>query len=1097
MAGRRPSISNTEPRLGGVRISTSLYGQTIPVVLGRTKIPGNLLWYGGFKAVRQEERAEAAKGGGRPSGRSYYVYSASAAMLLCEGPIGGVRTVWKGKQQFGGQAATTRRGTAWHEAVVPGSPPYTVTVPTPSQWSADNGVMLAPNPEAFPATPQPLSVGIDYTAAAGVYTFDASRANAPVVISYTTSQAVASVDALAQLGLTAAPGTPGQPVWQYLATNFPAEAVPYAGLAYVRGQDYPLSDAAEVENHQFEVDGFLATEANGDTRPHLAIEQILTNPRWGAGWSAGTLEDWASYVNYCSAYGLVISLPMLEQRPARQWVEELLDATNTDAAWTGSRLRLIPRGDENAGSYVAPITPVFDLGPDDFLPGDGPPVQMERNEVSDELAGSGASDDPPNRMRAEFVNRGDPAAPKYTIEVVTADDEASIIEQGVRSEQSLSWHFFTSGDVCRRALQLRLQRRRRVRARYRFGLPWRFAELEIGDLITLTEPTLMLSKLPARVLSIDEQGDDFDVVVEEFPIGHATAPIVPSQLGSGFQPNFNAPPGSVAAPVIFEPPGGYTQNGLEVWAAISGPAGAGGQFWGGAEVYASLDGGSSYKLVGRVDQGARYGTLSQALSSTPGSPAFVSLAGRGGQLRAVSEAEADARATLMYVGDAATGEFIAYQGAVLTGANAYTLSALRRGLFNTAVATWASGTPFVYIDGALAISGPLPDSMIGRTIRFKFCSFNVFGGGLQSLDEVTEYSYVVTGRYRDRAAAVVSANWIENATCVNSTDGWVIGSGQSANIFLRHTSVSTGLPAQYVLSGTPADKGSGFFIQELGDRPANGLSDVWAGQPGKVYPVIPGDRIEGSVYLCTHRCTADVRVAYYRVDGSYVTEHVLWGPGAVNDGSWLQSLSQYGRRGGFSTAPANAARAMLFVRKYGRNGGVVADNSYVFCNSLYMGPALPGQAELSPFSDGPLRSVGTSDLVRGATGTDWWRDATAELALPLNRCDTALVSATLAEVGAVEGDTVVYRVTGTLTCTDLARVALTPTLFTDQFGQPKRSSEWATLPAGGDQPFIVEGSFVVPAPGGKAAPTMAFFASTRSGAGTLHRARLLIQLRRR
>ena len=1096
MAGRRPPISQSEPRLGGVRVSTSLYGQTIPVVLGRTKIPGNLLWYGGFKATRQEERSEAAKGGGRPSGRGYYVYSASAAMLLCEGPIAGVRAVWKGKQRFDGQPSAVTRSTATFDAEVPAAGPYTVTVPSPSAWVADAGVMLAPNPEAFPAWGQPLVPGVDYTAAAGVYTFDAAYLNRAVVISYTTQSATASTDALAQLGLTLALGTPVQPTWQYLAANFASDAVPYAGLAYVRGQDYPLSDGAEVENHQFEVEGFLSSEANGDTKPWMAIEQILTNQRWGVGWSAGALQDWSSYANYCAAYGLTVSLAMTEQRPARDWITDLLDATNTDPAWTGSRLRLIPRGDENAGSYVAPITPVFDLGPDDFLSSDGgPKVRMERGEVSDQLDDEGALGDLPNRMRAEFVNRGEapPVGPRYTIETVTVEDEVSILESGVRAESALRWHFFTEGDICRRALQLRLQRKRGVRTQYSFLLPWRFAQLEIGDIVTLTDPLLMLAKLPAKVISMQEVGDDFDVTVEEYPIGHATAPIVASQLGSGFQPNFNAPPGSVVAPVIFEPPGGYTQNGLEVWAAVSGPAGAPGQFWGGAEVYASLDGGASYKLVGRIDQGARYGTLSAALSSTPGSPAFVTLAGRGGQLRAVSETEADARATLMYVGDASAGEFIAYQGAALTGANAYTLSALRRGLFNTAVATWASGTPFVYIDGALAISGPLPDSMIGKTIKFKFCSFNVFGGGLQSLDEVIEYSYVVTGRYRDRAAAVVSANWVENAACVNSIDGW---SGPPfANVLVRHTSTTTSLPAQYVLSGTPADRGSGLFIQELGDRPANGVTDAYASQPTKVYPVVPGDRVEGSIYLCTHRCQVDVRIGFFRADGTYLTEHVLWGPDSVNDASWLQTLDQYGRRGGFTTVPAGAARAMLFPRKYGRNAGLAADNSYVFCTRFYLGPALPGQFDLSPWSEGPLRAVNAADIVPGAAGDHFIRDV-EQVALPLNRCDAPLVSATLAELGAQEGDKLVFRVTGVVSGTDLVRVSLLPTLFTDPFGTPKRSADWATLQAGTDQPFIVEGGFTVPG-AGKSTPLVAFFASARSGSGTLHRARLVVQIRRR
>jgi hypothetical protein len=355
-------------------------------------------------------------------------------------------------------------------------------------------------------------------------------------------------------------------------------------------------------------------------------------------------------------------------------------------------------------------------------------------------------------------------------------------------------------------------------------------------------------------------------------------------------------------------------------------------------------------------------------------------------------------------------------------------------------------------------------------------------------------SYRVDSAIQDSVGGV-SVNWIENASCVNSIDGWVSGA-PSPNVLLRHTTAET-VPQQYVLAGTPAGKGSGLHVLEIGDRPGNGVSDVWIGQPSKVYPVVPGDRIEGSMYLCTHRCTADVRVSFYRVDGSYLTEHVLSDTSAVNDGSELQSLSQYGRRGGFTTVPANAARAMPFFRKYQRNAGLAADNSYVFGTHFHLGPALPGQTTLSPWSDGPLRAVNTSDLVPGAAGESFSRLAPLELALPLNRCDSPIVQFSLSEINARDGDHLVYRVTGTLSSsTDLVRVALTPTLFTDSFGQPKRSSEWATLQAGGDQPFIVEGAFTVVG-NSKANPLVAFFASVRSGSATLHRAQLVVQIRRR
>ncbi|MEI7443258.1 MAG: phage tail protein [Burkholderiales bacterium] len=961
MSGSKPSLGTTEPRLGGLRVQTSLYGQTIPVVYGRARVPGNLLWYGDFQAIRQEERAESAKGGGggsRPT-RSYYEYSASVAMLLAEGPVAGVRTVYKGKQKFSGQATTATQSTAQYAATVPAGAPYTVTLPGSPTWVADAGVVYG-KADFFDvvfstgAYDVALVPGVDYTASGGVYTFNSRWAGYGVTITYTASTTTASVEALSQLGLALAQGTPNQAVWQYLQANFPNEAVPYANLAYVRGQGYSLTSAAEVENHTFEIDGFLGETSNGDAKPWKVIRDMLTNPRYGRGWLSAYLGDWSSFDAYCQAYGLVISPAFLEQRPLRAWLSEMLDALNTDAAWTGGVLKLIPRGDENAGSYVAPTTPVFDLGPDDFITVNGSmPVTVTRS----------AQQDIPNVVTVEYANR----ARDYNFEPVTAEDEADIAVYGKNGETAQTWHFFADSQAAKTAAFLRLQRLRAVRCEYAFQLPWRFEELEPGDLVTLTEPWLGLSKLPARVTQVTETpSGDFDVKAEDWPIGHATAPVVAPQIGSGFRPDYNLSPGAVATPMFIEPPGGYTAGGLEVWVAVSGQAGTPGQYWGGADVYASLDGGTSYKLVGRVDQGARYGTLTGALAAGSGATLPVGLAGRGGTLRTVSANEADAMATLLFVGSAGSGEFLSFQNAALTGAGAYNLTGLRRGRFSTTDQAAASGAQWAYVDGALATSGPLADDMVGKTILFKFCSFNCFGGGLQQLADVTPYSYTVTGRFRSAQAAIVSANWLENSAFTNSTEGWTL-SPTNANLKLYHLNASTFAP--WMLSGTPAGQGSGFVIQEDGDRPANGLSDAILAQWDKFYPVVGGDRIEGSAYLSTHRCPVDLRVAFYTANGAYHSEQALWGPGHAAEFAPIQSLANYARVGGFATVPAGVTRAMLFFRKYARDMGVTADGSFVFGQHAYLGPALPGQTVLSPWVEGPLRVVNTADLAAGAATT--------------------------------------------------------------------------------------------------------------------------------
>jgi hypothetical protein len=88
--------ANTTPMEVGLRVQTSAYGMTLPVVYGRNRIPGNLMWYGDFTAIRNEEEVGGKGGGGQTN--VYYTYKTSFIMGLCEGPIDGLGTVWRDKE---------------------------------------------------------------------------------------------------------------------------------------------------------------------------------------------------------------------------------------------------------------------------------------------------------------------------------------------------------------------------------------------------------------------------------------------------------------------------------------------------------------------------------------------------------------------------------------------------------------------------------------------------------------------------------------------------------------------------------------------------------------------------------------------------------------------------------------------------------------------------------------------------------------------------------------------------------------------------------------------------------------------------------------
>lgn len=81
----------TESKLAGIDIQTSLLGTPIVIGWGRAKIGCNLIDYVGFKAIAKTTKT-GGKGG---SSSTTYTYTASPILLLSEGSITAVRTVYR------------------------------------------------------------------------------------------------------------------------------------------------------------------------------------------------------------------------------------------------------------------------------------------------------------------------------------------------------------------------------------------------------------------------------------------------------------------------------------------------------------------------------------------------------------------------------------------------------------------------------------------------------------------------------------------------------------------------------------------------------------------------------------------------------------------------------------------------------------------------------------------------------------------------------------------------------------------------------------------------------------------------------------------
>ena len=86
-----------KPDYTALEIQTSASTMPIPIVYGRNKIAGNILWYANFQAVAGGGGKGSGKGSltGGGGGAQSYTYKADLIIGVCEGPISGFGIVYK------------------------------------------------------------------------------------------------------------------------------------------------------------------------------------------------------------------------------------------------------------------------------------------------------------------------------------------------------------------------------------------------------------------------------------------------------------------------------------------------------------------------------------------------------------------------------------------------------------------------------------------------------------------------------------------------------------------------------------------------------------------------------------------------------------------------------------------------------------------------------------------------------------------------------------------------------------------------------------------------------------------------------------------
>ncbi len=81
-------------RLENLTLTTSTEGAVIPRIYGRMRIGGNIIWATDFAETVNKTTQGGGKGGGPKVTTTAYLYSASFAVALCEGPISGIGRIW-------------------------------------------------------------------------------------------------------------------------------------------------------------------------------------------------------------------------------------------------------------------------------------------------------------------------------------------------------------------------------------------------------------------------------------------------------------------------------------------------------------------------------------------------------------------------------------------------------------------------------------------------------------------------------------------------------------------------------------------------------------------------------------------------------------------------------------------------------------------------------------------------------------------------------------------------------------------------------------------------------------------------------------------
>jgi hypothetical protein len=529
-------------------------------------------------------------------------------------------------------------------------------------------------------------------------------------------------------------------------------------LAYVYSSYFDLGAAATLPALNFEVAGNLTgsvpSTSDGYDRSHDAnfadiIWDFIGNHRYGMDPDLNAyidMDSWNGYKTYCQAQSLVGS-PMLDnQDQALTTLQRWATMTNTWIFWSGTALKFVPLATEPVTdgnvTYHPLLTPIVDLNYDDYVfdstSRDSDPITFERIDPRDGY----------NRVEVDCLDRNNyyDANPQYW------EDLASIQDFGLLQSQVIDANDICDPNVGQIIARLVGERVTSIRNTYSFKLGYSYILLEPGDIVTLSEPNLGLSRLAVRITEISEDDKgNLDIKAEEFPFAidgamyrdAASTTSIPNQPSSTFDPGIDqyADPGNVNQPMIIEPPASVTGGPPEIWIGASG-----GSSWGGAVVYLSIDG-LNYANTGNITASTAQGISTIAIPLGTVDPDTthtinVDMSISGMDLpTGITHSDADQGTTASLIDD----EVLSWGTVTPTGSMTYNLTYLRRGIYSSPNEAHVAGAIFSRIDPGVVVKFSLPLQWVGRPIHVKLTSFNTFNLMTQDISTVVDYIYTPAG----------------------------------------------------------------------------------------------------------------------------------------------------------------------------------------------------------------------------------------------------------------------------------------------------------------------------------------------------------------